>query len=108
MSSLIEIVYQGADNPNTVKFYQDNVLMDFSSVTRMVLTFFGAPNVVDTDISPSDIDWSGGSGVVEFNLNDVGISPGAYSASLKVYDLLHANGQILAHPKGAEIIFRFV
>ena len=103
---LTEIVYKGADNPNSVTFYEDNVAMDFSATTRMLLTFTGSSAVVDTDIS-AIIDWSSGGGLVVFNLNDISISSGSYTATLKVYDAAHADGQVISHALGAEIVFRF-
>ena len=107
MSALTEIVYKGADNPNSVTFYEDNVAMDFSATTRMVLTLSGAGVTIDSDILATAIDWSAGSGKVIFKLNDESIEPGLYKATLKVYDATHTSGQVIAHHESGSLNFNF-
>jgi len=108
MSVLTEIVYKNADNPNIVTFFQDGVPMDFSITSRMVLTFNGAGVSVDSNSNPPRIDWSGGSGEVVFDLGDVAIAKGSYPSTLKVYDGTHPDGQVITHPQGTGLTFKFV
>lgn len=93
---MIETVYKLRDNPNTVTFSEDGVLIDFSAATRMVLSFEGSVVVADTGVDATLIDWSAGSGVVEFNINGIDIEAGSeLFATLVVYDPLHVDGQVI-------------
>lgn len=112
---MIEIVYKVSDNPNTVTFKEDGVAIDFSAATRMTLELSGLGVVADSDVDADLFDWSQGSGVVEFNLNDLDIAPGKYSSTVRVFDPAHADGQRIADPSGKsgdknvpELVFQFV
>jgi hypothetical protein len=106
---VIETVYKNRDNPNTVTFKEDGAAIDFSAATRMVLSFKGSAVVADTSVDGSLIDWSQGNGVVEFNINDIGITGGcSYSATLVVYDPAHTDGQVIVHEDSQSLIFSFV
>ena len=105
---MIETVYKLRDNPNTVTFSEDGVVIDFSAATRMVLTLKRVGKIADTNDDAALIDWSQGGGVVEFNLNDIVItSKSDLYATLVVYDALHTDGQILAHMDDKSLGFKF-
>ena len=105
---MIETVYLNRDNPISVEFKEDGSLIDFSAATRMVLSFAGSLVVADTNSNPALIDWSIGSGVVEFNLNDLAIADGELlHATLVVYDPLHTDGQVLIHYSSKKLILEF-
>ena len=57
-----EIIYKSTDNDSVVSFYEDNVAMDFSAVTRVVLKLYNRLNTLQTTVdsadSPSLISWS--------------------------------------------------
>ena len=105
---MIEVVYKGRDNPNAVTFKEDDVVIDFSAATRMVLSFKGSDVVADTDVDSTLIDWSSGAGVVVFNLNDLVVTTSRQLPStLIVYDPLHTNGQVLAFMDERSLYFKF-
>jgi hypothetical protein len=107
-----EIVYKNRDNPNVVSFFEDNVAMDFSSVTRTVLKLYNNNLALqlteDSDNSPSLISWA--TNEITFNINDLVISNGRYQAEVIIYDSSHPNGQVIAHPKSAvdTLVFEYV
>ena len=111
MQITTETVYKNRDNPNQVRFYEDNAAMDFSAVTRVVLDLYNAHNVklatVDTSDSPILITYT--TNVITFNLNSLALSAGRYYAKVVVYDSQHPEGQILAHPdsRDSQLVFRF-
>lgn len=105
---MIETVYKGSDNPNTVTFKEDGVAIDFSAATRMTLELSGLGVVADSNDNADLFDWSQGNGVVEFNLNDLDLTEDFYPATVKVYDALHTDGQVLVHMDTAELQFRVV
>ena len=109
---MIEIVYKGSDNPNTVTFKEDGVAIDFSAATRMTLELSGLGVVADSGVDAALMTWAlsfdkqGGPinddngdqyWEVEFNLNDLDITPDTYRATVKVYDPLHMDGQVVVH-----------
>lgn len=105
---MIEIVYKGSDNPNTVTFKEDGVAIDFSAATRMTLELSGLGVVADSNDNADLFDWSQGSGVVEFNLNDLDLAEDFYPATVRVYDAQRTDGQVLVHMDTAELQFRMV
>lgn len=72
-------------------------LYDFASVTRMTLEFDvdGTATVIDSDVEPAAIDWSAGSGEVEFALGDQGIPAGTYVARLFIYSPAYPSGYLM-------------
>lgn len=105
---MIETVYLGHDNPNTVVLNHDGSPIDFSAVTRVVCEFEDSTVEADTDVDANLIDWSLGNGQLVFRFNDLSIPAGIYLVTLLVFDPAHPDGQVLAHPKGAELRFKFV
>ena len=106
---MIEVVYKNRDNPNTVTFKEGGVVIDFSAATRMVLSFYGSDVVADTAVDAALIDWTAGGGVVEFNINDLGVVAGRrLPATLIVYDPAHTDGQVIAHATSEDLSFSFV
>ena len=107
-----EIVYKNRDNPNVVAFFEDNVAMDFSSVTRVVLKLFNVTNVLqyteDSDNSPVLIAWA--TNEITFNINDLVLANGSYNAQVVIYDASHPAGQTIAHPQALtdRLVFRYV
>ncbi len=109
---MIEIVYKGSDNPNTVTFKEDGAAIDFSAATRMTLELSGLGVVADSAVDAALMTWAlsfdkQGNPIndangdqyweVEFNLNDLDIAPDTYRATVKVYDPLHTDGQVVVH-----------
>jgi hypothetical protein len=106
---VIEVVYKGRDNPNTISVKQDGVLIPWSAVTRMVLSFVGSEVVADTDNESTLIDWSIGDGIIEFNINGLAVTARhEIPATLVVYDPQHPNGQVLTHATDEKLFFKFV
>lgn len=107
-----EIVYKNRDNPNIVAFYEDNSAMDFSAVTRVVLKLYDRHGVLkhteDSNTSPSLISWA--TNQITFNINDISLSEGKYSAQVDIYDSSHPGGQVIAHPQSNDdlLIFQLV
>lgn len=106
---MIEFVYKNRDNPNIIIISEDGTPIDFTTATRMVLSFDGSPVVADTDINNTLIDWSQGGGIVEFNINDLPISfYRPLPATLTVYDPAHLDGQTLIHSTNRQLYFSFI
>lgn len=107
-----ETVYLSRDNTNVVAFYEDNVAMDFTGVTRVVLQLYNRNNVLqataDSNSSPTPISWA--TNEITFSINDVSISPGLYPAKVVIYDSTHPDGQVIAHPSSEDdlLVFRVV
>ena len=82
--STTEIVYKNRDNPNAVSFYEDNVTMDFSAVTRVVLKLYNRNHVLqyteDSSNSPVLISWA--TNIITFAINDLSLAVGRYNACL--------------------------
>ena len=105
----VETVFKQRDNLNIVNFSDmDGNVIDFAATTRMVLKFEGSTVVADTAIDPTLINFSIGGGDVSFQINDLLIAEGEYSASLIQYDLIHVDGQIVVHADDNFLLFRFV
>ena len=106
---MIEIVYKGRDNPNVIIVKEDGEPIDFTSTSRIVMSFEGTTVVADTWVDPNLVDWSQGDGILEFHLNDLPIeSDDRLSVLLIAYDPLHPDGQVLAHPYSRVLQFRFI
>lgn len=109
--STTEIVYKNLSNTNVVSFNEDNVAMDFTSVTRVVCKLYNRQNVlqstIDSSDSPSLISWSGSE--ITFNIGSVDLT-GVYIAEVIAYDATHPNGQAIAHPRSQDdlLIFEYV
>jgi len=105
---ITEIVYKNRDNPNSVLVKQNNVALDFSTITRMVLSFGGNNAIADSDVNSDFINWFD-NGVVEFNIGGLDITTAApLSATLIAYDPSHSDGQVITHFESNELNFRFV
>lgn len=97
------LVYRGRDNTVEARFTQyDPVLrkdvpLDFSTTTRMVLTFPTVTPVIvfDSQLIPDVIDWSGGNGLVVFDITGYALPVGVYQASLIAYDPEHDDGLVV-------------
>jgi len=97
----IKAVYNGTNRPVRITVLQDGEGVDFSAATRMVATFRGSAIVADTAVDNTLIDYSAGSGVVDFNFGGLSVPVGIYAASLTVYDAAHPLGQPVIHPDTA-------
>ncbi len=110
--AITEIVYKNRDNPNVVSFYEDNVAMDFTSVTRVVLKLFNRTLVLqhteDSANSPILISWA--TNQITFNINDLALADGSYQAEVIIYDSSHPGGQVITHPLSQvdRLTFRYV
>jgi hypothetical protein len=105
---MTEIVYRGHDNKASITVSMDGEPMDFSAVTRMTLELQGQGVVADSDVDAGLIDWSAGDGLVEFDLGAIDLARGSYEAILVAYDNAHQAGQVIAHPSGERLSFKFV
>lgn len=106
---IIETTYLGRDNPNVIEVAEDGVVVDFSATSRMVLSFKGSTVVADTAVDSTLIDWSLGSGQIQFNLRTLNIPQTiGYSATLVTYDGAHPNGQVIAHSSTSDLVFKFI
>lgn len=94
-------VYNGRDNTDALVFGMvegsTSELYDFVSVTRMTLEFevAGVATVIDSADDPDAINWSAGSGEVEFDLGDQAIPTGTYTAQLVVYSATYPSGYLM-------------
>tara|TARA_R110002167_G_scaffold161416_1_gene357616 strand:- start:57 stop:377 length:321 start_codon:yes stop_codon:yes gene_type:complete len=104
---MIEVVHKGFDNPNKITIEEDGAAIDFSAVTRMVLSFEGSTVAADTSIDSALIDWSQGNGVVEFSINDLALC-GHHAATLIAFDASHVDGQVLVHMDDRALVFSFM
>lgn len=97
------VVYSGHDNLTRTRFSQvvdrDNreAALDFSTLTRVILTFPDTSPVMTFDSGEllDVIDWTQGDGVLGFDLSVFDIPEGEYRAELVVYDAEHERGQVL-------------
>jgi len=97
----IKSVYLGTDRPVRITVLQNGAGVDFSAATRMVATFRGSAVVADTSVDNTLIDYSAGSGVVDFSFGGLSVPAGTYAVSLTVYDAAHPLGQPVIHPNAA-------
>ena len=94
MAALRETLYLGYDNGIDLTLKADDVAVDLSSVTRMILRDVACTWEVDSTTSPGAFDWSAGGGVISLILGDEPITPGAYSCWLIVYDPTNTDGVV--------------
>lgn len=86
-------VYPDHSRPCSVTVYYNGAIMDFVTVSKMVMTFEESAVVADSSLDGSLIDWSTGDGVVIFNFSSLGLDPGLYNGTLYAYDSGHPDGQ---------------
>lgn len=102
------VVYNNSDRACQIKVTQDGQLLDFTAITRMVLTFRESSIIADTDSNPDLITWDS-EGVIVFSLGHLGLDLGAYTGLLIAYDPAHINGQVISHPDdNARVIFNVI
>ena len=94
MAALRETLYLGHDNGIDLTLKADDVAVDLSSVTRMILRDSGCVWEVDSTASPTAFDWSAGGGRISMALGDEPIPAGAYSCRLIVYDPTNTDGVV--------------
>ena len=105
---MIEYVYKNRNNPNIVQFALDGAAIDFTAVTRMVLSFDESDTIIaDTDLDASLMTWDA-SGNVTFNLWTLDLPDGFSSAAtLIAYDPAHLDGQVIVHDSQHDLAFTF-
>lgn len=112
MINTVELVFKNRDNPNIVSFSEDNVAMDFTNTTRVVLRLYNRNFVlittVDSASSPSLITFA--TDKITFNINDLSVADGVLEAEVVIFDSSHPLGQVIAHPQSQvdKLSFRFV
>lgn len=97
------LVYRGRDNEIEATFSQFDpaqgrlVPFDFSTTTRMVLTFPYINPVLafDSQLIPGVMDWSQGGGKVVFDISGYSLPIGVYRASLVSYDPVNSGGLVI-------------
>lgn len=72
-------VYLGMDNPTRVTFFRDGSAMNFSGVTKLVVTMRENNISVDSSIDTGKINFAIGNGHVDFYFGDIGATVGTYS-----------------------------
>lgn len=103
ISAWAPVVYSGHDNRTLARFVQASEVdrretaLDFVDLTRAVLTFPETDPVMTFDSAELDdvFDWSGGGGLIGFDLSSFDLPEGQYRAELVVYDAEHPRGQVL-------------
>jgi hypothetical protein len=72
-------------------------LYDFTSITRMTLTFDvdGTETVIDSALEPTAITWGTTNGEVTFDLGDQAIPAGTYITQLVVYAAAYPDGYLM-------------
>lgn len=96
------LVYRGRDNKVETQFLQysetarKHVPIDFSTTTRMVLTFPGVTPVIvfDSAVLPGVITWDA-QGNVTFDITGYALPVGVYRASLVAYDPANTDGLVI-------------
>lgn len=110
-------VYKNRSNPASALFFEDLSAIDLSGSTQVVLKLYTNDGdlaaTVDSNSSPSLIATGAYTGVspntnnlITFTLNSLTLS-GLYYASVIVYDALHPNGQVIAHPESDNDLLSF-
>lgn len=95
------VVYAGRDNVTAARFVRydaarrKDVPLDFSAVGRMILVLPTVGIAWDSAAVVDALVWSGGNGVVEFDLSRYAVPPGVYDAQLLAYDAQHPRGQVV-------------
>ena len=95
---IVEEVFINRDDTNLVTFFEDNVSIDFSTVTRFELKI--GTQTVDTAIDASSIVTTAVTGQLKFTLG-VGLTTpltktdGPTATCLIAYDQARPNGQII-------------
>lgn len=111
-------VYKGADNPVSAVFYVDLRPLVMQQVNRVVLKLYTLDGdlaaTFDTDINSSVMEVGENTNVspatynkINFNLNDSELS-GMYNATIIIYDPLHTDGQVIAHPNSQYDLLSFI
>jgi len=104
MTAITETVFLSRDNTNNVTIKSDGVAVDFSSVTRFVMTFEGSTVTADTDTTAGIITGSS-AGVVTCDFGALALA-GLYEAALTVYSAGNPNGLQVTLP--GSLYFHFV
>lgn len=107
-AKIVENIYLGNDNVNTLSIFHNYSVADFSAVSRMRLEFSEIDDFIDTTINAgSDITWSN-SGVVSLSIGSQPIPAGIYYVTMIVYDQTHDDGQVIFHESERKVQFNFI
>lgn len=105
---ITELIYLGRDNVNQLTVTDmDEQPVDFSGVTRMVMSFQGSDIIIDSALHPEMIEWNSG-GVVTLSLGAAPIKPSKYFATLTTFDPQHDDGQVVFHSAEGRVQLWFV
>lgn len=120
---MTEIIFQGTSNVASIVIQRDQhdgqgyvpvPLADMEAVQRVTLQLTVNRKeigpLIDSAEDPDAITWGDADGRVSFELGALlaDVKPGAYQGILTLFDGLHPNGQVVAHPAAAELVFRVV
>lgn len=106
------VVYTGRDRVPVATFMRydrdrrRDVPLDFSAVTRMVLTLPAIDAVWDTLVVPG-VMIGAADGSVAFDLSSYDVAPGVYDAQLVVFDAEHPRGQVIVSGYQTDRDFKF-
>lgn len=78
-------VYIGSDNPTRVAFFRDGAPFSFSGITRVLVQFRESEVEIDTATQPTLVDYSVGSGNIDFYFGNIGLPEGTYSLFITLY-----------------------
>ena len=109
-------VYKNRSNPVTALFYEDNVAMNFTSVTRVTCRLYNIDSVlvqtIDTNDSPVLItatDTAQSPNVLNaiiFTFNSLSLT-GKFYSELIVYEPSRPDGRAIAHPSSPDDLLCF-
>ena len=94
-----EAVYNNSDNKVTLTFTDDGAAIDVSTASKIEVIIGGT--TIDTIADSGAFDLSNSNvGVVKLDFGAKGITSGAYSVRIVVYDIVNTNGIVWAHENG--------
>lgn len=106
-----ELVFIGTSDSVSRNFFEAGFSIDMTNVYRILTTFSGESIVADTAVDPTLYEYGSvasgcDAGIIRFNFGELGLT-GSKVATIKIYDLDHPNGQVIAHPSMNAITFTF-
>ncbi|NOR70965.1 MAG: hypothetical protein GQ532_14930 [Methylomarinum sp.] len=85
----VETIYKGRDNNIDIELRENGKnIADYSPITRVLVSL--ESNLIDSDVNPEWLDWSGNSLVIKVGLS--GIVAGKYTTRVETWDATNING----------------
>ena len=94
MSYVSEIVYIARNNKIDLLFLANDVISDFTSITKIDLIAIDDSITISSSSSPTAFDWvsNGKNGIVTLTLGNENVPEGTYNFEVIVYDPSNING----------------